>query len=314
MPDDLIEFRTAHGRVTVLPSRGRILQAQVAGRDAFWVNPASDGGWNVGGDRLWMGPENDWMWQTTGPADFTRYAIPEAMDPGAWSLTETSATGCTMRNRGELAAVTSDRKVAFEVERQVRLIPDGETAQLFEAHLAYETTNTLRLVQSAAGATADLWTITQLPPGGQVLVGKEPLAKPRVYFGEMPASMVHPSERLIAFDITGDHMYKAGMAPNGVNGRMAYATRIEGGYFVVCRQFVPQSWRAYCDKPLVTDGEGDAVQVYNDGGDFGGFGEMEYHSPQAEAHDGVIGVQDSSLCVIGTVSEADWQAWRLWWL
>jgi hypothetical protein len=50
--------------------------------------------------------------------------------------------------------------------------------------------------------------------------------------------------------------------------------------------------RRYCDHPLGTDpaGQGDAIQVFEDGGHYGGYAEIEHHSPAARYGSSVLDV------------------------
>jgi len=66
--------------------------------------------------------------------------------------------------------------------------------------------------------------------------------------------------------------------------------------------------------PTALDTPGDAVQVYNDDGNFGNFGEMEYHTPALVAGAGNDLIQDTNLTVAGFVARSDWDAWQRRWL
>ncbi|HEY3333012.1 MAG TPA: DUF6786 family protein [Capsulimonadaceae bacterium] len=314
MGDNVIAYNYKQAQLTVLPDRGRVLQVSMDGHNAFWVNTAPDGGWNVGGDRLWLGPENDWNWQTTGPADFAKYAVPGAMDPGAWVVVESTDTGCMLRHSGTIRATTSDRALSFTVERSIAIVEEA-SPRYFSSFIAYQTTNTLHVDDSVAGATADLWILAQVPGGGQLIVGTRMRPEIRHYFGDLPDSMRTLSHGSISFDITGDHMYKAGIAPEHLTGRMAYARQIDGGRLVLYRKIHPKPWLEYCDRPLESQTpHGDAFQVYNDGGEFGGFGEMEHHSPRVALGAGAGSVTDTYTTIVGIVTDEDWANWRSFWL
>ena len=60
MSNTLLRWQTDAGAVTLYPSRGRVLQAEIDGERAFWNNPSDAPDWNVGGDRLWVAPEVHW--------------------------------------------------------------------------------------------------------------------------------------------------------------------------------------------------------------------------------------------------------------
>jgi len=96
---------------------------------------------------------------------------------------------------------------------------------------------------------------------------------------------------------------------------VAYARKVAGEYLVVYRKFFPQPWRLYSDVPMNDlKGPGDALQVYNDDGPLGGFGELEYHSPTIQVGQGNNHIMDSNLTIVGLICENQWQDWLNHWL
>lgn len=67
---------TPRGRVSLLPSRGRILQIEADGQPCLWNPPEVTALWNLGGERLWIRPEPSWFWKQTAGGDAER--------PGRW--------------------------------------------------------------------------------------------------------------------------------------------------------------------------------------------------------------------------------------
>jgi hypothetical protein len=66
----------------------------------------------------------------------------------------------------------------------------------------------------------------------------------------------------------------------------------------------------YADVPLsALHSQGDAVEVFCDGGRLGEFSEVEHHSPAATPQR--PGVTDESLLTVSLVD--DWPAWRAEW-
>jgi hypothetical protein len=75
MSDRLI-LKSAHGSASILPERGRVLQIETGGHEAFWNPPEMTAAWNLGGERLWLGPEASWFWKMTDKVDFDYYQVP----------------------------------------------------------------------------------------------------------------------------------------------------------------------------------------------------------------------------------------------
>lgn len=311
---ETIFWRPPGGTLTVMPARGRVVQAEVGGRKAFWTNPDWMGDWNVGGDRLWLAPEVDWHWKTRQAADFAFYEVQAAVDPGAWELVARTRDFCRVRQRSRLRNRHRASEVTVEMARSFTLAELSD-APFFSRWLAYRTDNEVAIVNGTRGQRVGLWSLLQVPAGGEVIVAGAASPGFRTHFGRLPKALLKRSGQEARFEITGRHQYKVGVSPAVLNGRMAYARRLDQAYLVVYRQFFPQPWRGYCDVPMQDlKSPGDAVQIYNDGGEFGGFGEMEYHSPAVEVGRGADRLLDSSLTVIGLVPEGVWAKWRHHWL
>ena len=84
---------------------------------------------------------------------------------------------------------------------------------------------------------------------------------------------------------------------------------------MICSQCSVERRETTYSRPLTARGDrGDAVQVYNDGGDLGGFGEMEFHSPALVVGRGNDWLQDSCFTVVGFVPARQWRKWTDHWL
>jgi hypothetical protein len=84
-------------------------------------------------------------------------------------------------------------------------------------------------------------------------------------------------------------MGKIGITPAAFAGHVRYAR----GDLVIERQVNVQPHSRYCDHPLRADRsrQGDALQVFEDDGHYGGYAEIEHHSPAA-ATGGPNGIVD----------------------
>jgi len=311
---DKIIWQSAGGEIELLPANGRVLQARVGEHRAFWTNDQWSGDWNAGGDRLWLGPEVSWFWKSVEKFDVTQHEVPAAIDPGAWHVISSDDDHCNLEQEVLLRHRRREAWARVHIERRFAPVDLAE-APLWKSQVAYETANTLRILDGTPGERIDLWSISQVPAGGSVFVGARQNAVPRDYFTPITDESWSREGVLLRFEISGETVYKIGLAPGEVSGRMAYARLVEDEYFVILREFCPQAWRLYADVPMNDlGGSGDAIQLYNDDGTFGGFGEMEFHSPALEVGRGPQVLQDVSLCVVGTVAQNDWSAWQEFWL
>ena len=305
-----IRWRTAAGTITLLPSRGRVLQVNVGGVEAYWVNPRWTGDWNVGGDRLWLSPEADFNWPTRH-VDFSKYIVPAAVDPGRWELERHERGFCQVRQQVTVPHMHKAVKVRGELRRSFTMVELPDAPGL----MAYRTDNELQLVDGPVGQGVGLWSLLQVPKGGEMIIGCRRKGMFRTHFGTVPARLRQIRKGEVRLRITGDHQYKIGVPNDIPTGRMVYARPVGEKYLVIARQFFPQPWRAYCDAPLSARGTpGDAVQVYNDSGALGGFGEMEFHSPALVVGRGADRLLDSYLTMVGFVAAREWPRWLRRWL
>lgn len=309
---DAIEWSSSGGTLTLLPSAGRMLQATVAGHDALWRNADWDGtAWNVGGDRLWLGPEVNWFWTTRHSDDPATAVVQEGLDPGAWRVVEQSAGHCFVAQTARVRHLHRGATATFELSRSFHL--EDVRLPLFSEHLAYRVEATATAVEAPPGEQASLWTLLQVPNGGVLELPNVPGDGYRHYFGS-PDGILDDSDDVVSLRITGSQRYKIGVASWATNGRAAYHRAVPGGRLVILHLFSPQPWRPYADRPQLAEGDGDALEAYNDGGEFGGFGEVEHHSPALTIGGPDRSVADTSLTIVGVVAEDDWAAWRQTWL
>jgi len=77
-----------------------------------------------------------------------------------------------------------------------------------------------------------------------------------------------------------EQKFKIGIGPDDALGTLLYVRESGDVNLTIRRTFWPQPWQDYADVPRQAVGtQGDAVQIYSDGGNFGRFGELEHHSP-----------------------------------
>ena len=307
-------WKLKDGTISLLPRRGRVLQVTVGGHEAFWVNPKWRGDWNVGGDRLWVAPEVAWCWKSLKGLDPDQYVFPKEMDPGHWKPARRGKMFCEVRQQIRLRQFQKRAVLNLAMARSIRAV-DLPAAPFFRQHVAYRTDNDLWIRGGLASQPVGLWSLIQVPNGGEMIVPCR--AKPvfRAYFNPVAPRLWGFSGRSLRFQINGRDTYKVGVSPDVVTGQMAYVRRVGREFLVIHRTFFPQPWREYCDvPPTALQTQGDAVQIYNDGGALGGFGELEYHSPAIRAEAGDEHVADTNLTVVGLVRDRDWREWKRHWL
>ena len=178
----------AGGWALVVPGlAARVLAAGLGERNALWVSPSLERcleglDWNAGGQRTWLAPE-------LGPRGFfgageSDWAVPPALDPGAFRLEETRSSSA--RCRGDCRIASADgAEYRLEITRQVEIsdLPSKPPGGAVLLRIRHSLRNTGR---TAIAACAGLWSIVQLPcsPEGTLLLPDLPY---RSYFGDLPA-------------------------------------------------------------------------------------------------------------------------------
>jgi hypothetical protein len=283
-----------HARVVVTRRGGRILGPFFDGQDSvLWMNEAwrtsesfsaflESGEWNLGGERVWIAPEI--QYHVGDRSDFwNTLSLPPAVDPGAYTLQRVSQKVLSLRLDVMLEAHNlGEGRKALSLERSIRPIADplgsadgaGELSEGIE-YGGYEQTVTLLEVNDD-GLVAESWVIDQLRAGGVLLIPTFSQAPHTDYFEPLDGTLSERAPRGVRLRITGDRRYKAGFRSFALTGRMGYLREEGGDSVLLVRNFPNDPSTLYSEEPPQAPGRnGHSVHVYNDGGMFGGFGEME---------------------------------------
>jgi hypothetical protein len=290
-------------RLVVTERGGRLMGPFLPdGMSMTWINPLfrdapalgeflRSGDWNMGGDRIWIAPEVQYL--ATDRTNFNETCvIPPAMDPGAWELSgPTSDDGWELRQRAVLEAYSLARGTkTLDVERVVaRAANPLRALRTFSALM--ERVDFAGWRQSVAMAEAETddivsetWIVLQVRPGGRILVPCTPRAEVTEIGGyRNPVPMAGRTVRdgALRIAVTGDRQWKIGVRAAHVLGRMGYLRDLEGGRtLLLVRSFGVDPSGLYSEESFDQPGNnGNAVHIYHDDGELGGFGEMECSAP-----------------------------------
>lgn len=292
------------GHMVILEKGARVWALISSGRheSPFWTDKAALGKetWNTGGDRTWISPELDYFIDSSG-----EYRVPSQLDPGNWRMTERENESIiTLEQTFRLCHHSSGQEVGIHMQKQFSTIPnplltnksdtDEQWADL--DYIGYEMRQQMTVLPSEqddqsvkdnqsrlsfASGYCNLWSIMQVPVGGTALIPTRGYAEPLTMFAEdMPIEMdVRPEGTRLPFQ--GKRSYKLSFDSLQSTGRFGYIRTInELNSSLVIRQFPVYPASIYPDYPADrTTYQGSCMQFYFDGGQMGGFGELEYHSP-----------------------------------
>jgi hypothetical protein len=234
--------------------------------------------WNIGGDRVWIAPEH--RYNVRDRSDFFgSYTLPQQVDPGQYRL-EMSGRECRLRQEVALDVhgpsappkrLRFDRRVGATADPLRELADPAEdvafAGYVHEVHLVEEEDD---------GAPAETWNLAQVNPGGHAYVAVTGGATYTDFYA--PAGPRHQAfagyTRIL---IDARHMFKVGYKAPRVLGRMGYHHRLDGEReCLFVRAFFCDPSGTYTMEPASRPGDrGYPVQVFNDDGTYGGFGEIE---------------------------------------
>ncbi len=132
---------------------------------------------------------------------------------------------------------------------------------------------------SPDGAMTEVWNLIQLYPGGIVMVPTAGKAEYQDYYEPVEQQFIQIAECASFIKLTGRNKFKVGLKSSSVFGRIGYFEETDKGRArLAVRSFHNNPSFHYIDEPIGKPGSiGDSVQIYNDDGILGGFGEIEVH-------------------------------------
>lgn len=294
----------AYGVMT-LPQGARLVITRLGGRifgpflpdmdeSLYWINAAlaqpeslrrfiDSGGWNLGGERVWIAPEIQFIIQER--ANFWgTHRLPAGIEPGHYALQQTSAGQWRLQQTITLRAYNiASGETNLTVERLIQPLPDPLRALRSYIDLTsdvlfagYEQVVTLAEQQST-GIMSEAWNLVQINPGGQLVVPALPVLEASPYLGTVPEEATCIQNGHLRIAITGQQQYKVGYKAAHVTGRMGYFNSLtDGRAYLMVRNFFNNPSNVYAEEPPDAPGvHGHSIHVYHDGGQLGGFGEME---------------------------------------
>ena len=283
----------------------------------LWTNPALSGNaatarravrageWNLGGDRCWMAPEIELFFEHPSKPNGDEYEVPADIDPGNYEVDREFEKGIALISSGTVKNRRTGIEVPFHMMRSISLCasPLDTDGVRF---IGYEVSAALSIISPDEPASSyGLWFITQLPPGGTLAIPVCGAPELVDIFDSNVAAHCRYRTGCVLFPIDGRSRHKLGISSANATGRIGYlrSTEQHQGTLIV-RQAAVFPGAVYADFPGNARSRRDvAVQAYNDGGEFGRYGEMEYHAVAASSENGFLARDVSrTWCFAGPLS------------
>ena len=312
--NDLIEVMRKHTPIVILGDpQGRMLAIApeyggkviamsvdgIQGKNLIWPNPkigtrefwsGEKLDWNLGGARTWISPEADFYLDKD-----QNWFVPEAMDPGNYKLEHQNEKLVICSNEFKVKNI-KDQDYHLKIVRTIELLnvkPDfiDEDMQYVGMKFTHELIN---LSDKTIGKDVEyvgLWSLTQLDTAGTMII---PIKKDPAHdnitvrdygptnFNTVPPERITIGDDWISVKIDGKFRCKLGFAPWAARKGIAYLSyqKSNDQGILYLKQFDVDPEGIYLDHPWEKPYDyGDAIQMYNDDGRFGGFCEIECHGP-----------------------------------
>ena len=257
----------------------------------FWTGEKLD--WNIGGARSWISPEADFYLDKD-----QNWFVPDIMDPGNYKLEKQNAKKVVCSNEFEIQNV-KDQQYHLKLVRSVELLdtpPEGMAGGLKYVGLKF-THELYNLSEVTVGKDVEhvgLWSLIQLDTAGTMII---PITKNPGYnnvtvrdygpknFNTVPPERMAMGEDWMTVKIDGRFRCKLGIAPWAARNGIAYLSYKQDSDegILYLKEFEVDPTGLYLDRPWERPFDyGDAIQMYNDDGRFGGFCEIECHGPTKE--------------------------------
>jgi len=293
--------------LVVLPFGARILGAfpEMSSENTLWVNPAvfdrqkftAKPGWkNIGGERTWVSPERELFIQNLQRINDS-YVVPACFDPGNYRVSQSDSQKIILENDAEVVSYLTGEKATIKILKEIEILPSDQPGTL-----SYRQTVTLKLLSTTQKMKLGLWNVPQLPAGGKMVIGTREKSSFTPYFGQDSQQRVTANGKNITFNVTATESHKIGVKVDHLTGKIGYIRQLGSELWsLFLRTIALDPAGQYIDTPWnQPEDTGYAVQCYNDNGDFGNFGELEYHSPAIGADTGGNEYRDISRIHIFT--------------
>jgi len=238
---------------------------------------------HLGGERMWIGPELEFFCNAPKLFDAT-YTVQPSLDPGSFAFSEETHGGVRL---GE------------EAEQKILRGGDGHVKRALLTRTYLPAPNPLQYVRQLNGVRADYcgftqdirlrddspetplylepWILTQIHPGGRILVPYLGSLEFDDYYTPVDRSVMADRGGYAELVSSGRRKYKTAFKAANTFGRMGYVLpQGDGRWVLMIRNYYSDPSIPYCSEPWHDLGcRGCSMYFYNDDGSNGGFTEFE---------------------------------------
>lgn len=276
--------------VLILPHGGRVLGLFAKGdpRNFLWTNPrlqaevsareflVSEEWHNTGGDRAWIAPEIDFF--LPAYPDTSVYVQPRSLDPGSYGL-DLSGASPALRMEFEVTPRRGNLPLHLRLSKSVEAAANPRPPVPGVLFAGYTLRTSLEIM-NGHDATVGLWSLLQMPSGGEMILPTHGAPEIRAWFGEEAPADLHLTANAAHYFTGAAGARKLGLRAGSTTGRAGYVYELDSKFHLVVREFSVDTSGLYPDVPWDDpQDDGYAVQICNVNDAMGRFSELEYHTP-----------------------------------
>lgn len=304
----------------------RVLGASIDGlpdENLMWVDETIMNGtywqkkpyfWNAGGLRSWIAPEDLFFVDADKNPD--SWFVPASLDPAVFRTVSANNSEAVYKaeielpsNIGKTYQITLERRIALLTDPPQEIGTLTAGVEYMGIEKTHSLTNRSDEVIGKDLPYVCLWSLLQINPSGTILVplkkGADPKTAYREYFNPLGDRLV-VTNNIISIKIDGKYRSKIGVRPEAAGRGLAFLRDDgdnKGVLFVKLFPVDPDG--IYVDKPWGKESDyGDAIELYNDDGNMGGFAEIECHGPARKLAKGEIQSHSMKLHIFrGSLTE-----------
>lgn len=299
--------------ILVLPYGGRILGlfSPKTADNFFWTNTAletiesarnfySKNDWhNSGGDRTWLSPEIDFFFPKF--PDTSVYSQPRQLDAGEYHIEKTNNM-LFMDIQLTMTPLRTMQPVKLQINKVISpalnpLRYELDCRYLGELEYAGFTLRTsLNICDNDGNSTSvGIWSLLQLPHGGDLIMPTYSKTAPKIYCGNIPHQDLSIKDKSIVYKMRAKGGYKIGIRSFASTGRIGYVYQTGDNWALVIKNFFVNPSGEYIDVPYDDPADyGYCVQACNADMEQYSFSELEYHAPSVGKNTGRKQYEDSS--------------------
>ena len=249
--------------------------------DAFLADPDE---WCFGGDRYWITPEFPFFCRRRNDF-FTSYVVQKGIDPANYTLQTDPFGNLFLQSelRGDLYESERSNKEVFlektirKKENPLRYLEKYNEYMQNVTFTGFEQEAVIRDISPEKELELELWNLTQVNPGGQILIPYTHDYGYVDYYTPVDENIISDQGSHIAVNVRSSADHKLGFYSATTLGRAAYLTEVkEGTWCLFVKNYYNDPSAYSVGEPWNQPGKrGCSLYLYIDGGGQGGFAEFE---------------------------------------